>query len=416
MTSQVIVIDAGSGFTKMGYSGNYEPAFIIPSVYAENSSVKGSKKNLDDLDFLIGSDALANYQTYNPTYPIKHGIIQNWDGVERLWEQCFYKYLRCDPEDHCVLLTEPPLNPPENREYTAEIMFETFGVKGLYIAVSAVLALAASWASETSKQKGLIGVMTGTVVDSGDGVTNIIPVAEGYVINSCIKYIPMAGREITTFIQNMLRERDERVPPEDILQVSQRIKEQNCYVCKDLAEEFSKYDNDLKKHIVKYSEVHQKTKKEWTVDVGYERFLGPELFFSPEIFNADFTCPLPNIVDSCIQQTPLDCRRGLYRNIVLAGGSTMFTDFNKRLQRDVRKIVKKRLDSIHSQVIDTNTSKSSIEVNVISSEVQKYAAWFGGSVLSSKPEFYDVVKTKKEYEEYGSSICRNNAAFSSIFK
>jgi actin-related protein 3 len=60
-----------------------------------------------------------------------------------------YEYLRCEPEDHYVVLTEPPLNPPENREYTAEIMFETFNVPGLYIAVQAVLALAASW---TSKQ------------------------------------------------------------------------------------------------------------------------------------------------------------------------------------------------------------------------------------------------------------------------
>lgn len=43
--------------------------------------------------------------------------------------------------------TEPPLNTPENREYTAEIMFESFNVPGLYIAVQAVLALAASWTS-----------------------------------------------------------------------------------------------------------------------------------------------------------------------------------------------------------------------------------------------------------------------------
>ena len=51
------------------------------------------------------------------------------------------------PQEHYVTLTEPPLNTPENREYTAEIMFETFNVPGLYIAVQAVLALAASWSS-----------------------------------------------------------------------------------------------------------------------------------------------------------------------------------------------------------------------------------------------------------------------------
>eukprot|EP00034_Subulatomonas_tetraspora_P001169 GABW01001459.1.p1 GENE.GABW01001459.1~~GABW01001459.1.p1 ORF type:complete len:132 (-),score=32.15 GABW01001459.1:3-398(-) len=128
--------------------------------------------------------------------------------MERFWEQCIFKYMRSEPEDHYFLLTEPPLNTPENREYTAEIMFETFNVPGLYIAVQAVLALAASWTSKDVKQR----TLTGTVVDSGDGVTHVIPVAEGYVIGSSIKHIPMAGRTITSFVQQLLRERKEPVP------------------------------------------------------------------------------------------------------------------------------------------------------------------------------------------------------------
>lgn len=92
--------------------------------------------------------------------------------MERFLEQSIFKYLRAEPEDHHFLLTEPPLNTPENREYTAEIMFESFNVPGLYIAVQAVLALAASW---TSRQLGE-RTLTGIVIDSGDGVTHVIPV------------------------------------------------------------------------------------------------------------------------------------------------------------------------------------------------------------------------------------------------
>ena len=113
--------------------------------------------------------------------------------MERFWEQCIFKYLRAEPEENFFMLTEPPLNPPENREATAEIMFESFNIKGLYIAVQAVLALAASWTSNKVTDR----TLTGTVVDSGDGVTHVIPVAEGYVIGSAIKHIPLAGRDIT---------------------------------------------------------------------------------------------------------------------------------------------------------------------------------------------------------------------------
>lgn len=75
-------------------------------------------------------------------------------------------------------MTEPPLNTPDNREYTAEIMFETFNVPGLYIAVQAVLALCASLLTKQDASGKQAGV-TGTVIDSGDGVTHIIPVVSG---------------------------------------------------------------------------------------------------------------------------------------------------------------------------------------------------------------------------------------------
>ena len=198
---------------------------------------------------------MQHTSTHTINYPIRHGLVENWDNMERLWQRCMFKYLRCEPEEHYFLLTESPLNTPENREYTAEIMFETFNVPGLYIAVQvlrararlpestthtrrpspdalsmtrspppharvtvlllpralqAVLALAASWTSKQVKER----TLTGTVVDSGDGVTHVIPVADGYVIGSCIKHIPLAGRDITSFVQKLMRDRAEPIPSE----------------------------------------------------------------------------------------------------------------------------------------------------------------------------------------------------------
>jgi hypothetical protein len=53
--------------------------------------------------------------------------------------------------------------------------------------------------------------------------------------------------------------------------------------------------------------------QKYSVDVGYERFLAPEIFFNPEIYSSDFLTPLPDVVDGVIQQSPIDVRRGLYK-------------------------------------------------------------------------------------------------------
>lgn len=228
--------------------------------------------------------------------------------------------------------------------------------------------------------------LTGTVIDSGDGVTHVIPVAEGYVIGSCIKHIPLAGRTITQFIQQLIRDRKEPVPAEDSLDVARKIKEDFCYVCPDLAKEFAKYDKNPEKYFKQCSGAKKNTGATWTCDVGYERFLGPEIFFNPEIFSSDFTVPLPDVVDESIVKCPIDVRRGLYKNIVLSGGTTMFKDFGRRLQRDIKRNVDLRMQmniSRLSGITNNVAPPPAIEVNVISHHMQRYAVWFGGSMLAA---------------------------------
>ena len=154
------------------------------------------------------------------------------------------------------------------------------------------------------------------------------------------------------------------------------------------------------------------------MDIGYERFLGPEIFFNPEIASSDYLTPLPNVVDSVIQSCPIDTRRGLYKNIVLSGGSTMFKDFSKRLQRDVKKItdvrLQRNLELTGAGGANNSVKATPIEVNVLSHKKQRYAVWYGGSLLASLPQFYSYCHTKADYEEHGPSICRHNRVFGSM--
>ncbi|NXD83558.1 ARP3B protein, partial [Halcyon senegalensis] len=166
-------------YTKLGYAGNTEPQFIIPSceltikLSTEVQVVSALFTLSGTVDSLIFQKVVPIREfSFWVCWPIRHGIVEDWDLMERFMEQVIFKYLRAEPEDHYFLMTEPPLNTPENREYLAEIMFESFNIPGLYIAVQAVLALAASW---TSRQVGE-RTLTGIVIDSGDGVTHVIPV------------------------------------------------------------------------------------------------------------------------------------------------------------------------------------------------------------------------------------------------
>ncbi|KAI0984031.1 hypothetical protein GJ496_001881 [Pomphorhynchus laevis] len=374
-----VVIDNGSGYAKLGYAGNNQPQFVIPSAMAirEKPGEVRPCTGLDDLDFFIGEEAFDKAGAgYSVKYPIRHGLVEDWDLMERFWEQCIFKYMHSEPEDHVFLLTEAPMNTPENRETMAEIMFESFNVRGLYIAVQAVLALAASWLSSSGTR-----TLTGTVVDSGDGITNVIPVVEGYVIGSHIKQIPVSGRDVTHFIQTLIREREVGVPPEQSLETARQIKEQLCYVCPDIVQEFTKYDTDPSKWRKTFNGLNNINQNQFSIDIGYERFLAPEIFFHPEFANPDYLESISTVVDNVIQLCPIDVRRGLYKNIVLSGGSTLFKDFDKRLRRDIQRIVNFRLKSIPSE--DAQIKPQPINVQVMSHSMQKYAVWFGGSLIAN---------------------------------
>ena len=427
MDTQAVVIDNGTGFTKMGYAGNLDPDFVIPTAIAEidkKSNLSVSIKN-DEYNYYIGEEGINQAKTsknHKLYYPMQNGIIESWDLMEKYWHQSIYNYLKCDPQEHNFVLTEPPMNPPENRESIAEIFFETFNVPGLYIGVQAVFALlGCSKTHEDSgiqmdpDQKKAIDTLTGVVVDSGDGVTHIVPICDGFVLGSNIKHIPIAGRKITKFMEQMIRERGEKISTEDLYFATMELKEKHGYLAKDLIEEFSKYD----KKTVEDGKIKQSSKfkkfegigkismKPFSINVGYELFLGPESFFSPEIIDKNYRASLDESIDLTIQQCPIDYRKRLYADVVFSGGSTSFRNLDKRLEKALQTRVDERLKKYTK-----DGKQSTIKVKVTNSMAQKHVVWLGGSSFSSDKGFKSMVHTRQEYMEKGPSCCRFNPVFS----
>ena len=319
-------------------------------------------------EWYIGEEAMELKGIMNLQFPIEHGVVDDWPAMERIYHYTFYTDLRIDPSEFPVLLTEAPLNPRSNREKMAEIMFETFNVPALYIATQAVLSLYAS------------GRTTGVVVDIGDGVSHIVPIFEGFALSHAIQRIDLAGRDVTTYLQRLLRQNGYGFYTSAEKQIVREIKEKLCYVAIDPEKEIilsNRVTGMAKNFMLPDGE---------TITIGLERFLAPECLFNPSVVGKELPA-LDDVIVEAISECDVDLRRELYSNIVLSGGSTMFPGIKERLLKEIKE-----------QVAD------SMDVKIIAPPERMYSVWIGGSILSSLKTFDRMWITRRDYKELGPQV------------
>jgi actin-related protein len=363
-----LVVDNGSGVIKAGFAGNDAPSVLFSTIVGHPRRQSIMLGTMNKANY-IGDEAQMNRGVLSLRYPMEHGIITNWDDMEKIWHHTFYSELRVAPEEHPILLTDPCLNPKANREKMTQVMLETFNFPAFHVSNEVYLAFYA------------LGRTAGIICQTGDGTTTVLPIYEGYAIRHAMCRADIGGRDLTNYLRKLLNTKGNRFVTTADNEIVREIKEKCTRVS-------LQYETEMMQTSTTKQSFSLPDGRDITLDK--EQFMCPEALFKPSLIGMDSVPGIHELIYSSLMKCDIDVRRDMYCNIIVSGGNSMFPNFAERLKQEISALIPERMRSRLTRII--------------APPERKYSAWIGGSIIASLSTFQQKWITKEEYNEFGPSI------------
>ena len=371
-----IIVDIGSGEVKAGFSGEEKPKTIFKNYFGEPKYKKVlrtfNKENQELNEQYIGEDCEKFMGLIKLRFPVKHGVFEREQDILSVFNYLYSKLGINSQEikEHPVLITEPLLNPNVNREKISYSLFDNLGVPALFFASQPILSLFST--SKTS----------GTVLESGEGVTQSCVVYEGYSIPCTYERYNYGGGDVTEYLKNLLKKRGYHFYNSTEFRLVNDIKENSCFC----------YGNNIKNEIGDAKKSANKNLINYylpdgsNISIGDERILAPEILFNPEYIGKEYLS-FPDMIISSVNKVDIQLKQKSYENILLSGGNTCFNGLYEQLHTELKnKLIK------------------NMKINLNKTDKPEFCCWIGGNIISTLEIFKKMWVTRNDWNEKGSNV------------
>ncbi|KAM6053252.1 LOW QUALITY PROTEIN: actin-like protein 10 [Theristicus caerulescens] len=360
MPKPAVITDNSSSFTRAGFAGQKKPRFVLRTVSLHPCS---AGVTWETQQHPATAESTVGFAVAPRSYPLKHGIIKDWDSMENLWSHLFFCGLKILPEEQPMLAANSPSCPFTNREKLVEVLFESFRVPALYMANTGFLSLCA------------YGRVTSPAMEAEAGMSHATSVCLGQTWREATSHLGVAGGFLSSYLHSLLME-----SPSDpsVLKALKKttviqLKKQYRYASMD-------YEGDV--HDQGYHHPARLRPDEHWITLDKERFCCPELLFQLMLLHQG--SPGLHHLALSLQKAPDHARRDTVGNVMLSGGSLMFPGFQRMCLE-----------------LNALFYGTGCQIRVLTSPERGTAAWAGGSTAASLTSFQHAWMAKGEYQEHG---------------